>query len=174
MSTGHPPPLTREPAVPSPAQIGLIRLHLKQVLDSHAFAGSKRTQDFLELIVTHALEGEFDQLRERMIGAEMFGRPISYDTGSDSVVRVKATDVRKKLAQFYAEAKDQPTVRIDLPSGSYVPRFHFETPQASVETDTGSDLGIGAQQAAIHNGESVDAAHVAKEHGIRSPARTVR
>ena len=126
MPTSH-PPFTGESAVPSPEQIGLIRLHLKQVLASHVFAGSKRTQDFLELIVTHALEGEFDQLRERMIGAEMFGRPIGYDTGSDSVVRVKATDVRKKLAQYYAEAKEQPTVRIELPSGSYVPRFHFDT-----------------------------------------------
>ncbi len=173
MSTGH-PPLTRESAVPTPEQAVLIRRHLQQVLASHAFAGSKRTQDFLELIVSHALEGEFDQLRERMIGAEMFGRPISYDTGSDSVVRVKATDVRKKLAQFYAEAREQPAVRIELPSGSYVPRFHFETPQASVESDAGIELGIAAQQAAIHNGESVDAAHVAKEHGIRSPARTVR
>src|ERR1700679_248229 len=131
MSTGHPPPLTREPAVPSPAQIGLIRLHLKQVLDSHAFAGSKRTQDFLELSVTHALEGEFDQLRERMIGAEMFGRPIGYDTGSDSVVRVKATDVRKKLAQYYAEAKEPSPIRIELPSGSYVPKSHFEPAQAA-------------------------------------------
>jgi hypothetical protein len=125
MSIGH-PPLTGESTVPSPEQIGLIRLHLKQVLASHAFAGSKRTQDFLELIVTHALEGEFDQLRERMIGAEMFGRPVGYDTGSDSVVRVKATDVRKKLAQFYAETREPLAVRIELPSGSYVPRFHFE------------------------------------------------
>ena len=122
------PPLTGESAVPNPEQVGLIRLHLKQVLASHVFAGSKRTQDFLELIVTHALEGEFDQLRERMIGAEMFGRPVGYDTGSDSVVRVKATDVRKKLAQYYAEAKEPPPVRIELPSGSYVPRFHFDGP----------------------------------------------
>jgi TolB-like protein/Flp pilus assembly protein TadD len=130
MSTGH-TPLTGESAVPTPEQVGLIRLHLKQVLASHAFAGSKRTQDFLELIVTHALEGEFDQLRERMIGAEMFGRPIGYDTGSDSVVRVKATDVRKKLAQFYAETREPVAVRIDLPSGSYVPRFHFEPQPAT-------------------------------------------
>ena len=60
--------------------------------------------------MTHALQREFDSLRERMIGAEMFGRPVSYDTGSDSVVRVKATDVRKKLAQFYAENKEEPPV----------------------------------------------------------------
>jgi TolB-like protein/Flp pilus assembly protein TadD len=174
MSTGH-PPLTRESAVPTPEQAVLIRRHLQQVLASHAFAGSKRTQDFLELIVSHALEGEFDQLRERMIGAEMFGRPVSYDTGSDSVVRVKATDVRKKLAQFYAEAREQPAVRIELPSGSYVPRFHFETPQASVETDTGSDLGVGAPQATIPHAEPIVAARVAaNKNGISSPARTVR
>jgi TolB-like protein len=62
-----------------------------------------------------------------MIGAEMFGRPVSYDTGSDSVVRVRASEVRKKLAQYYSESsQEKPEVRIELPSGSYVPRFHFE------------------------------------------------
>src|SRR6204780_2413507 len=130
MSTRH-SPLTRESAVPTPEQAVLIRRHLQQVLASHAFAGSKRTQDFLELIVSHALEGEFDQLRERMIGAEMLGRPIGYATGRDSVVRVKATDVRKKLAQYYAEARERPAIRIELPSGAYVPRFHCEPSQGA-------------------------------------------
>ena len=104
-----------------------MRTHLHQVLESHSFAGSKRTQDFLRLIVTHALQGDLDSLRERMIGAEMFGRPVSYDTGSDSVVRVRASEARKKLAQFYGtECSGQPQpIRIELPSGSYVPRFHF-------------------------------------------------
>jgi len=158
MSTGH-PPLAGESAVPSPEQIGLIRLHLKQVLASHAFAGSKRTQDFLELIVTHALDGEFDQLRERMIGAEMFGRPVGYDTGSDSVVRVKATDVRKKLAQFYAEAKEPPAVRIELPSGSYVPRFHFDS-------EPGTDgVGVRAAMAA-----STATAQRARQHPPAQPS----
>jgi TolB-like protein len=120
------------PEVPGSDQVALIQQHLKQVLDSHVFAGSKRTQDFLRLIVGHALEGEFDLLRERMIGAEMFGRPISYDTGSDSVVRVKATDLRKKLAQYYAETREEPPLWIELPSGSYVPRFHFEPLRAPV------------------------------------------
>src|SRR5580700_1330571 len=62
-----------EPAVFSPEQMALVRRHLEDILASHAFAGTKRTQDFLRLIVTHALHGETDSLRERMIGAEMFG-----------------------------------------------------------------------------------------------------
>jgi TolB-like protein len=121
----------------SPKQIGLVRDHLHELTASHAFATSKRSQDFLQLIVEHALEGDVDNLRERMIGAEMFGRPIDYDTGSDSVVRVKATEVRKKLAQYYLERDGSPPVRIELPSGSYVPRFIFEPLSATTPPHNG-------------------------------------
>jgi TolB-like protein/tetratricopeptide (TPR) repeat protein len=110
----------------SPERLGLVRDHLKDVFASKAFAGSKRAQDFLQLIVDHALAGRLDSLRERMIGAEMFGRKIDYDTANDAVVRVKATEVRRKLAQYYQESTKPPLVRIELPSGSYVPKFHWE------------------------------------------------
>ena len=131
-----------EPAVLNPAQVALVRRHLDDILASHAFAGTKRTQDFLRLVVTHALQGETDSLRERMIGAEMFGRPVGYDTGSDSVVRVRAVEARKKLAQFYSErGEGHLAVRIELPSGSYVPRFHFASEEGAqapvVELKTG-------------------------------------
>jgi TolB-like protein/Tfp pilus assembly protein PilF len=121
----------------NPEQIGLVRHHLKEVEASHAFAGSKRTQDFLHLIVEHALVGDIDSLHERMIGAEMFGRPVDYDTGSDSVVRVKATEVRRRLAQYYLEADKKPAVRIELHSGSYVPRFVFEPSEAAAQPQSG-------------------------------------
>jgi TolB-like protein/Flp pilus assembly protein TadD len=173
MSTSH-PHLTGDLAIPSPEQATLIRRHLKQVLASHAFAGSKRTQNFLELIVNHALEGEFDQLRERMIGAEMFGRPVGYDTGSDSVVRVKATDLRKKLAQYYAEDKEQPDVRIDLPSGSYVPRFHFEPPRTASK-DAGAQTQSIALQDGIAHPQPVVAVSRVTDMGVAgSPAGTAR
>jgi TolB-like protein/Flp pilus assembly protein TadD len=111
----------------SPERLGLVRDHLQDVFASKAFAGSKRAQDFLQLIVEHALAGRLDSLRERMIGAEMFGRKIDYDTANDAVVRVKATEVRRKLAQYYQESTKPPLVRIELPSGSYVPKFHWES-----------------------------------------------
>lgn len=115
----------------NPEQQALVREHLEEILVSPAFAGSKRTQDFLRLVVNHALEGDLDSLKERMIGAEMFGRPVSYDTGSDSVVRVRASEARKKLALYYGEHHKASHVRIEIPSGSYVPRFHFEAPAAA-------------------------------------------
>jgi TolB-like protein len=126
-----------EPDELSPERVCLIRKHLDEVLTSKVFEGSKRAQEFLQLVVEHALAGRFDHLRERMIGAEMFGRPIDYDTANDAVVRVKATEIRKKLAQFYQELNETPAVRIELPPGSYVPKFHWKSlesvqPQAKV------------------------------------------
>jgi TolB-like protein/Tfp pilus assembly protein PilF len=110
----------------NPDQIGLIREHLRDVLSSAAFAGGKRAQEFLQLVVEHALADRSDSLKERMIGAEMFGRPVDYDTANDAVVRVKATEVRRRLAQYYRESVPEPLVRIDLPVGSYMPRFLWQ------------------------------------------------
>jgi TolB-like protein/Tfp pilus assembly protein PilF len=120
----------------NPKQVKLVRRHLESIVASPAFAGSKRAQDFLTLIVHHALAREFDSLRERQIGIEMFKRSPDYDTGSDSVVRVKATEVRKKLAHYYFEEKENRGIRIELPIGTYVPKFHFEyLPQSAAAAD---------------------------------------
>jgi TolB-like protein/tetratricopeptide (TPR) repeat protein len=128
----------------SPERLGLVRDHLKDVFASKAFAGSKRAQDFLQLIVEHALAGRLDSLRERMIGAEMFGRSVDYDTANDAVVRVKATEVRRKLAQYYQESTKPTLVRIELPSGSYVPKFHWESHgESSTEPHAGRLSGDG-------------------------------
>jgi TolB-like protein len=129
----------------SPEGAGLVRDHLKEVIASRAFAGSKRAQDFLQLIVEHALAGRFDSLRERMIGAEMFGRPIDYDTANDAVVRVKATEVRRKLAQYYQESEKKSAVRIELPIGSYVPNFHWESLETSAQPSAEPDLPVFAE-----------------------------
>jgi len=111
-----------------PERIAIVRSHLKEVLASPAFEGATRARQFLELVVEHALAARYDDLRERMIGAEMFGRPVNYDTANDAVVRVKATEVRRKLAQYYQERKEFSPVRITLPSGSYEPKFSWEPP----------------------------------------------
>ena len=168
------PSLIGKPEGLSPEQIESVRLHVSKVLGSDAFAGSKRTQDFLHLIVKHALEGEFDRLRERMIGAEMFGRSIGYDTGSDSVVRVRATEVRKKLAQYYAETREETVVRIELPSGTYVPRFHFEPPEARTPPHSEASFRIsvkGAQNRHEKRSDGQADASVEESHRLAAQKR---
>jgi len=122
MTTGH---QFEKSAEISREQADSIRSALELVISSDAFAGSKQCQDLLRLMVEHVLSGELDALCERMIGVEMFGRPADYDTANDAVVRVRATEVRKRLAQYYDEVTLPPIVRIELPPGSYVPEFHW-------------------------------------------------
>jgi hypothetical protein len=125
MATGH---QSQNPKKLSAEQVQLIHNELESVIASDAFTGSKRCQDFLRLVVAHTLAGDLDELRERMIGVEMFHRAADYDTSNDAVVRVRATEVRKRLAQYYRETKVAPVVRIDLLPGSYVPEFHWSLP----------------------------------------------
>ena len=125
MSAGH---KFDKPGQLSAKQAEAVRSALEAILSSDAMAGSKRCQDFLRLVVERGLAGDLDSLRERMIGVEMFGRPADYDTSNDAVVRVRATEVRKRLSQYYREASPVPDVRIELPPGSYVPEFRWSTP----------------------------------------------
>ncbi len=117
-------------------QRAAIRRELQKILSSPAFRTSKRSQQFLSYVVQHSLEGQTELLKERSIGAELFERPISYATGEDAVVRVLAVDVRKRLAQYYHERSSSSQVRIELPVGSYVPEFRWNSPVPPAEPET--------------------------------------
>ena len=125
MSTGQ---QVEKPAKISAEQAASVRSALESVIASDAFAGSKQCQDFLRLAVERAVAGKVETLSERMIGVELFGRPADYDTSNDGVVRVRAAEVRKRLAQFYKEVEVNRVVRIELPPGSYLPEFHWSSP----------------------------------------------
>ncbi len=100
-----------------------IREQLARIFQSRAFEGSQRCQELLLHLVTKTLAGDGPNLKERLIGSEVFGREYDYDTASDSIVRVKANELRKRLAQYYDQTGRDDALRITLPTGSYVPRF---------------------------------------------------
>src|ERR1700687_4667953 len=103
--------------------IASLQLHLKELIDGAAFKGSHRSGQFLRYIVEQAIAGHFESLKERVIGVEMFGRSPSYDTGDDAIVRVTASDVRRRLLEHYGRYGSTSEFRITLPSGSYIPEI---------------------------------------------------
>ncbi|NYF77815.1 hypothetical protein [Granulicella arctica] len=109
----------------SQEQVTSVLLELDAILASPTFSGSKRCHDFLECIVRHALAGNYDGLNERFLGVELFGRRVDFDTGADSIVRVRASDVRRRLAQYYSERSSPSAVMIGLSSGTYIPTFQW-------------------------------------------------
>src|ERR1041384_1650042 len=96
-----------------------------RALGSPLFRGSRRCQTLLRRITYQTLTGDFDSLKERALGMEVFGRPADYDTSQDPVVRASAAEIRKKLAQYYQEPGHQSELHIELPPGSYLAEFHF-------------------------------------------------
>ncbi len=98
---------------------------LEEILASQPFRTSKQCQDLLRYVVQHSLAGDDTSLRERVVGVEVFGRAATYDTSEDPVVRMRAADVRKRLAQYYQSAEYHGTaVHIELRPGSYRAAFH--------------------------------------------------
>jgi hypothetical protein len=102
-----------------------LRSHLHEIINGAAFKGSHRCQAFLKHVFELALHGDPADLRERSIGVALFGRSATYDTADDAIVRVTASDVRKRLLQHYGNTGAHSKFRINLPSGSYVPEFCF-------------------------------------------------
>ncbi|MGC2639328.1 MAG: hypothetical protein WA294_19240 [Acidobacteriaceae bacterium] len=124
----HPPRETdHDPSASRPDdehRILEVREALRVVLLSTPFRTSPQCQKLLTYLVDHSLAGRLELLRERVIGAEVFGREPDYDAANDPVVRLRVAEVRKRLAQYYlcAPSSSRP-VRIEIPSGHYRARF---------------------------------------------------
>ena len=107
----------------SEEEIEAVRRHLDDLTQGPAFKGSHRSQQFLRFVVERVLDGAVDQLKERTIGIELFHRLPTYDTGEDAIVRVTASDVRRRLLQHYGRYGDASQFHIRLQPGSYVPEI---------------------------------------------------
>lgn len=127
----------------TPSQKQAVLEELRRVLDSVAFHSSPRCQEFLRYIVEHSVEGSAEHLKERNIGIDVFHRSPAYEPNTDAIVRVRATEVRKRLAQHYGQAPAASGVRIELVAGSYVPEFRW-TPEESAPTAAAETLAPSA------------------------------
>lgn len=105
-----------------------IRLELDAILNDREFRTSQRNCAFLRYVTLETLAGRADEIKERTLGKELFGRPISYDTGSDAVVRVRANELRKRLICYYETHPSRTGWRLHLPLRTYVPAFLREDP----------------------------------------------
>jgi hypothetical protein len=106
---------------------------LENILKSQQFRTSGRSKQFLKYVVLQCLDGHTEELKERTIGAEVFKRDAGYSTGDDSVVRVQAGEVRRRLEQYYHTASADLPVHIEIPLGSYVPEFRWSAADLTVD-----------------------------------------
>lgn len=102
-----------------------IQTELERILATDSFCNSRQSDKLLRYLVLQTIDNREELLRERVIGVDVFGRQPGYDTNEESIVRVRANELRKRLAKCYQETKQPPTIRFSIPAGSY--RVKFET-----------------------------------------------
>ena len=100
-----------------------IRAQIDRIIKSPELEKSQRLQTFLNYVVKEFLAGRAYQIKGFTIGRAVFGAGENFDPESSSIVRVEAGRLRQRLAEYYmASGRDDPIV-IDIPKGTYVPRF---------------------------------------------------
>jgi hypothetical protein len=110
------------------------REELHRVLESKYFSGSPKKIRFLEFVAEQTFRGNRDRLNEYLIGAEVYDRGPEFDQQKDPIVRVQAHEIRRLLKKYYEAEGQNSLIRVDLPSGRYVPVFTRNAAPKVVET----------------------------------------
>ena len=100
-----------------------IRQQLEKILAHGLFARSDRMGRFLRVAVQWTLEGKAAELKEYLLGVEVFDRKASYDPRVDPIVRVEARRLRSKLKAYYEGDGRTDAIVIEFLKGSYAPQI---------------------------------------------------
>ncbi len=114
----------------------LAKAELDAILSSGLFAHAPSLAQFLSYICSKCLEGEGSQIKEYNIAVEALGRSPDFDQKRDSIVRVEAHRLRKRLRQYYEEEGASHSIQIVIPAGQYVPQFVLQENAQSVIAQT--------------------------------------
>src|SRR5579862_8122229 len=104
------------------------RKELEAVLASGIFAASSNAARLLRFICERAADGAESPPTESDIALHALGRRPDFDPRQDSIVRVEAHRVRKRLKEYYETEGASHPVHIVLPAGQYVPQFSLVHP----------------------------------------------
>lgn len=99
------------------------RAELQTVLHSHIFTRSPALSHLLSYLCEKTFAGETDQIKEYSVAVDVFDRQDSFDQDTDSIVRVQANRLRKRLSEYYAGEGAGHALHITIPVGQYVPLF---------------------------------------------------
>jgi TolB-like protein/Tfp pilus assembly protein PilF len=110
-------------AAPAKNSEKAIRQQLERILSSATFQQVERLKRFISFIVTEAAAGRSDELKEYVVGVQVFGKEPSFDPRTDPIVRVQARRLRARISRYYHDEGQQDELIIELPKGGYAPVF---------------------------------------------------
>jgi TolB-like protein len=127
----------------------VVRQELERILRHELFTRSEALSRLLRFLVEESLGGRQDQLKEFVIGAEVFQRGNNFDPREDTIVRVQARNLRNKLEQYYQFAGAGDPLQIVIPKGTYAPVFDRSVPPPAVpQPEAGAAFHLGDHRSA--------------------------
>jgi hypothetical protein len=100
-----------------------IFYQLEHMLASPDFHATPQQIALLKYVVNQSLESNVREIKENTIAAEVFGRGPDYDRSIDPIVGIQTDILRRVIKRYYQKAGKDDPIRIDIPSGTYVPVF---------------------------------------------------
>jgi hypothetical protein len=141
-------------ATPPSVDIEEQRAELQAVLESSHFVRAPKLAQLLSYLCEMLFTRKAGQIKEYSIGVEVFGRGDTYDQNTDSIVRVEANRLRKRLANYYSTEGAQHRLHITIPVGQYVPEF---VPGTAARGEAATDSPPASSPAAVPDGDSAPA-----------------
>ena len=86
----------------------LVREQLARILRSSRFMEAPTLTRLLQHLIEQTLQGDPGQLKEYSVGLEVFNRGPSFDPHTDTIVRVHARRLRKRLDEYATRLKAGP------------------------------------------------------------------
>jgi Malectin domain len=134
------------------------RAELDAVLASGMLGRTNNLVRLLTFVCEKYFDGTIDEIKEYSIAVQALGRPENFDPQVDTIVRVTAHALRKRLEDHYRTAGAQHSVHICLPPGHYVPKFIHTGDLGTAH----SELNEGHGRQSLDNG-------TLQENGFLSP-----
>lgn len=108
-----------------------VQSQMERILSAPEFTTSKMMRAFLTFAVNETLEGRSDRIKQYTIATKVFDRDSDFNQQTDPVVRVQASKLRRSLQRYYYEEGRTDPIRIEIPKGTYVPRFSLQEQAAA-------------------------------------------
>jgi adenylate cyclase len=127
-----------------------IRAQIERIVNSGAFAGSERLCRFLTWTVEQSLQGRAENIKQYVIGREVFDRGTNFDPRIDSIVRTEAQRFRRKLSAYYESEGASDPILISFQPGSYAPAFRRRDRSKTAAKSSGlKPVSMGTRRHAI-------------------------
>jgi hypothetical protein len=119
---------------------------LEWLLTSGVLGRSHNLAQVLKFICEKHFEGQASQITEHALAVEALGRRSDFNPQVDTIVRVTAHQLRKRLQEIYVGPGASRPVQIHIPPGQYAPSFVYKEEETAnlIPSDAGLTIQVSS------------------------------